>query len=64
MLQVDHDDLAPGDQDVVGVEVADDDAGGVEGGHGLGQGGGQHPLLAGRQRGGRAVAAVAFDDFP
>src|SRR5439155_13785150 len=57
VLEVDHDDGAVvGYQDVVGVEVADDDAGGVEGGQGLGQGGGPPALLAGRERGGRAAA--------
>ena len=61
VLQVDDTDL-PGDtpgppamalvghQDVVGIEVADHDPGGVEGGHGLGQGGGQAQGLVGRQR--------------
>ena len=50
-------------EDVVGVEVADDDAVSVEGGHRLGEGNRQCPNLVGRKGRHRAFARVTLDQF-
>ena len=63
VLEVDDDDAAVvGHQDVVGVEVADDDPGGVEGGQRLGQRRGQPERSSAGGSG--AAGPVSFDDLP
>jgi hypothetical protein len=65
VLQVDNEEIpVVVHENVVGVEVADDDAVGVEGGHRLGEGGGQFPGFIGGEGHGRTVAPPGVGGVP